>query len=180
LPLTTIKSNLNLNTGFNYNRTPAMINGRTNLAHNYSFSEGVVLGSNNELIDFTLSYTANYVIVKNTLQTGSDNNYFTHLSSLRLTWQPWKGFVFNSNLVNTMYSGLGSQFNQSIWFLNAAIGYKLLKNKSLDIRISAFDLLNQNKSISRDVSDTFIEDSQTNALTRYYMLMITYDLRKFN
>jgi hypothetical protein len=138
-----------------------------------------VLGSNQESIDFTLSYTANYVIVKNTLQKRSDNNYFKHLTSIRLTWQPWKGFVFNSNLVNTIYTGLGEQFNQNIWFLNAAIGYKLLKDKSLDIRVSGVDLLNQNRSITREVSDTFIEDSQTNALTRYYMLMITYDLRKF-
>jgi hypothetical protein len=179
LPLTAMKSNLNLNTGVNYNCTPALINGKLNLAHNYSISEGLVLSSNRESIDFTLSYTANYVIVKNTLQTRSDNNYFTHLTSLRLTWQPWKGFVFNSNLVNTIYSGLGEQFNQNIWFVNAAIGYKLLKDKSLDIRVSAFDLLNQNRSITREVSDTFIEDSQTNALTSYYMLMITYDLRKF-
>ncbi|MBT1697603.1 TonB-dependent receptor [Fulvivirgaceae bacterium PWU4] len=179
VPMSAIKSNLNLNTGFNYNRTPALINGRTNLAHNYSLSEGIVLGSNHEAIDFTVSYTANYVIVKNTLQTSSDNNYFTHLTSLRLTWQPWKGIVFNSNLVNTVYTGLGEEFNQSIWFWNAAIGYKLLKDKSLDIRISGFDLLNQNRSINRDVTETYIEDSQTNALTRYYMLMITYDLRKF-
>lgn len=179
VPMSAIKSNLNLNTGFNYNRTPALINGSTNLAHNYSLSQGIVLGSNHELIDFTVSYTANYVIVKNTLQTTSDNNYFTHLTSLRLTWQPWKGIVFNSNLVNTVYTGLGEQFNQSIWFWNAAIGYKLLKDKSLDIRISGFDLLNQNRSINREVTETFIEDSQTNALTRYYMLMITYDLRKF-
>jgi hypothetical protein len=178
-PLPVIKSNLNFNTGFNYNRTPALINGRTNLAHNYSISEGIVLGSNHEMIDFTISYTANYVIVKNTLQTGSDNNYFTHLTSLRLVWQPWKGLVFNSNLVNTVYTGLGEQFNQSIWFWNAAIGYKLLKDKSLDIRISGFDLLNQNRSINREVTETYIEDSQTNALTRYYMVMITYDLRKF-
>lgn len=178
LPLTVIKSNLNFNSGFNYNRTPALINGNTNLAHNYSISEGIVLGSNHESIDFTLSYTANYVIVKNTLQTGSDNNYFTHLSSLRLTWQPWKGFVFNSNLVNTIYTGLGEQFNQNIWFWNAAVGYKFLKDKTLDIRISGFDLLNQNRNISREVSDTFIEDAQTNALTRYFMLMVTYNLRK--
>jgi hypothetical protein len=156
-----------------------MINDKFNLAHNYSFSEGIVLSSNREAMDFTLSYSANYVIVKNTLQTRSDNNYFTHRTSLRMTWQPWKGFVFNSNLLNTIYSGLGEQFNQNIWFLNAAVGYKLLKDRSLDIRISGFDLLNQNRSITRDVSDTFIEDSQTNALTRYYMLMITYDLRKF-
>jgi hypothetical protein len=179
LPINALKSNLNLNTGFNYNRTPAFINQTTNLAHNYSFSEGIVLGSNHEKIDFTLSYTANYVIVQNTILAGSDNNYFNHNSSLRITWQPWKGLVFNSNLVNTMYTGLGDGFNQSIWYWNASIGYKLLKDQLLDIRLTASDLLNQNQSINREVTETYIEDTQINALTRYFMLMITYNLRKF-
>jgi hypothetical protein len=178
-PLTVIKSNINLNTGFNYNRTPALINSTTNLSHNYSLSQGIVVGSNHEKVDFTLSYTANYIIVKNTLQKQSDNNYFTQSSSMRLTWQPWKGLIFNSNLVNTLYRGLGEEFNQNIWFWNASIGYKLLKDQSLEIKLTAFDLLNQNNSINREVTETFIEDSQTNVLTQYFMLMVTYSLRNF-
>ena len=179
LPLGFMKSNVNMNTGFNYNRTPAFINGNRNLAHNYSFSEGIVIGSNHEKIDFTISYTASYVIVKNTINTKSDNNYFNHVSSVRLTWQPWKGMVCSSNLLNTMYSGLGSGFNQSIWFWNASLGYKFLKDQALEVKINAFDILSQNKSINREVTETYIEDSRTNALTQYFMLMATYTLRNF-
>lgn len=182
LPLNFMKSNLNLNTGFNYNRTPALINDARNLAHNYAFSQGVILSSNiSKNVDFTFSYSANYTIVKNSITNNqqSDNNYFTHLSSFRLICQPWKGLVLNSNVTNSFFSGLSSEFDQSIWFWNAAIGYKLLKNKSLEVKINAFDLLNQNKSINREVTDTFIEDSQTNVLTRYFMLTVMYSFRKF-
>lgn len=182
LPLKFIKSNLNLNTGFNYNRTPALINDTKNLAHNYGFSQGVVLSSNiSENVDFTFSYTANYTIVKNSLTSNQEagNNYFTHLSSFRLIYQPWKGLVLNSNVTNSFFRGLSSEFDQSIWFWNAAIGYKMLKNRSLEAKISAFDLLNQNKSINREVTDTYIEDSQTNVLTRYFMLTVMYTFRKF-
>jgi len=182
LPLKFIKSNINLNTGFNYNRTPAIIDDAENLAHNYTFSQGLILSSNiSENMDFTLSYSANYTIVKNSLTTNNrvDNNYFTHLSSFRLAYQPWKGLVINSNLTNSFFSGLSSTFDQGIWFWNAGIGYKFLKNKALEAKINAFDLLNQNKSINRNVTETFIEDSQTNVLTRYFMFTATYTFRKF-
>lgn len=181
IPVKWIKSNLNLNTGFNYNRNPAVIDGVTNLAHNYTLSQGLILSSNiSESLDFTFSYSANYTIVKNTLtETSSDNNYFTHLSSFRVTAQPWKGITLSSNATNSLFDGLSSEFDQSIWFWNAAVGYKFLKSRSLEVKVSAFDLLNQNKSIRREVTDTFIEDSRTNVLTRYFMLTAVYTFRKF-
>jgi hypothetical protein len=177
-----IKSNLNFNTGFNYSRTPAVINGGTNVSHNYTVSQGVVLSSNiSKSFDFTLSYTANYTIVENSVDNAQagGNNYFTHLSTFRVNCEPWKGLVLNSNVTNSLFTGLSSDLDQSIWFWNAAIGYKLLKDKSLEARIQAFDLLNQNKSIGREVTDTFIEDSITNVLTRYFMFSLTYTFRKF-
>lgn len=181
-PIKLIKSNINLNTGFNYNRTPAVINDVVNLAHNYTFSQGVVVSSNiSKKLDFTVSYTANYTIVKNSIATQQDgnNNYFTHLSSIRLMAQPWKGLVVNTNLTNSFYSGLSADMDQNIWFLNASLGYKLLKNEALEFRVSGFDLLNQNTNIARDVTDTFIEDSRTNVLTRYFMFGAVYTFRKF-
>jgi len=179
-PLSKIKSNVNFNTGFNYNRNQALINNAINVANNYGLSQGVVVSSNiSEKLDFTLSYTANYTIVKNTLQTSADNNYFNHTSALRFNWIFWKGFVFNSSLNNTLYSGLSETYDQSIWFWNASLGYKLLKDQSLEVKVTGFDLLNQNNSISRDVTETYIEDRQTNVLTRYLMVMVTYNLRNF-
>jgi hypothetical protein len=180
LPVAFLKSNMNLNTGFTYNRTPAMINNSKNLANNYGISQGLVLSSNiSEKVDFTLSYTANYTVVKNTLQKQSDNNYFSHTSSLRLNWIFWKGFVFTSNLNNTLYKGLSAEYDQSIWFWNAGLGYKFLKDDALEVKLNAFDILNQNNSISRDVTETYIEDRQTNVLTRYFMLTLTYTIRNF-
>lgn len=180
LPVALLKSNMNLNTGFTYNRTPANINDSKNLANNYGFSQGIVLSSNiSEDLDFTVSYTANYTIVKNTLQKQSDNNYFNQMASLRLNWIFWKGFVFSSNLNNTMYRGLSAEYDQSIWFWNAGLGYKFLKDQKLEVKLNAFDILNQNNSISRDVTETYIEDRQTNVLTRYFMLTVTYNIRNF-
>ncbi|HKC69765.1 MAG TPA: outer membrane beta-barrel protein, partial [Bacteroidia bacterium] len=179
-PLTKIKMNCNLNTGFTYNLIPDLINDQENLANNYNFSEGLVLSSNiSQKVDFSLSYTGNYSIVKNTLQKQSDNNYFNQVTTFKFNWLPYKGIIFNTNLTHTLYTGLAQNYNQNYLLWNAAIGYKFLKSQLLDVRVSVFDMLKQNNSISRNVTDTYIEDSHTQVLTRYYMLTVTYTIKNF-
>lgn len=193
LPIRKIKSNLNLTAGINYNRLPGLIKnintyndifstagGTTNISNNYTFNGGVVLSSNiSENVDFTISYSGYYNVVKNSIQTLSDNNYYNHIISVKFNWIFLNRFVFNTNVNEQLYSGLAQGYNQSYFLWNAALGYKFLKDKSLDLRISANDILNQNRSITRTVTDTYIEDSYTNVLRRYFMLNLTYTLRRF-
>ncbi|MBK7818445.1 MAG: hypothetical protein IPJ60_13590 [Sphingobacteriaceae bacterium] len=42
-----------------------------------------------------------------------------------------------------------------------------------------FDILNQNQSIQRNITETYIEDTQSNILQRYYMLTFTYNIKKY-
>lgn len=180
LPVKTIKSNVNLNAGFTYNRTPAIINGLTNYANNYAINGGVVIGSNiSENVDFTLSYSGAYNIARNSLQAQTDFNYYSQTTSLKFNWIFLKGFVFNTNLAHTMYSGLGEGYDQQFLLWNASLGYKFLKNKALQADIYAFDILGQNNSISRTITDSYIEDAKTQVLQRYLMLRLTYTLRSF-
>jgi len=45
------------------------------------------------------------------------------------------------------------------------------------VRIAANDLLNQNKNVSRTITDSYIEDTQSQVLSRYFLLSFTYTLR---
>lgn len=178
-PMQKIKSNLSINSGVNYNRIPALINNETNLADNIGVSSGFSLTSNiSQKIDFTVGYKANYNIVKNSLQTNSDNNFFYHTIDAKINWNIWKGLIFNANMMQNLYNGLGEGFNQSFTLINAEIGYQLLKNKQLDLKLGVFDLLNQNTSISRTVTETYIEDYNSLVLNRYFMITATYHLKK--
>lgn len=179
-PIEAIKSNLNLNGGFSYSRTPALINNHSNLSNSYTANAGFTLGSNiSENVDFALTYAGNYNIVKNTLQTQSDNTYYSQTTSLKFNWIFLKGFVFNTNLNHTLYTGLTQSYNQSFLLWNAALGYKFFKNRALEAKVTVFDILNQNKAINRTSTETYIEDSRSNVLQRYFMLNLTYTLRNF-
>jgi hypothetical protein len=180
LPVKPLKTNLNLNASFNYNRTPAIINNLNNFASNYSINGGFVAGSNiSENLDFTLSANGAYNIVKNTLQAQSDYNFYQQNTSLRLNWIFLDGFVFNTNLNHTFFSGLEDEFNQQFLLWNASLGYKFGKSKAFQADVYAFDILKQNKAISRNITDTYIEDAETQVLQRYFMLRLTYTLRAF-
>lgn len=180
-PLSIIKSNCNFNTGYNFIQTPGKINNNMNYSKNNSINQGIVISSNiNEKVDFSLSYTGSYNIINNSLQKKSDDNYFSQLTSAKINWVVFNRYVFQTNLNHTKFSGLSDGYNQSYLLLNASFGYKFLKDKSLELKALAYDILNQNKNIIRTVTDSYIEDSKSNILTRYYMVVLTYNLKRFN
>ena len=179
-PIKLIKTNLSVNLSGNYNNVPGLINTTINIAKTATGSLGLVFSSNiSEKFDFTLSSNSSYSNINNSLQTSSNTTYFFQSSKLKMTANPWKGLVLQTEYSNMYYSGLTSSFNQSISLWNAAIGYKFLKNKQAEFRFSVYDLLNQNNSVSRTNTDSYIQDSQTNVLNRYYMLSFTYNFKKY-
>jgi hypothetical protein len=60
-----------------------------------------------------------------------------------------------------------------------AVAKKLFKGQKGEIRLSVFDLLNQNQSITLTVSETYIEDVNTKVVKQYFMLTFTYNLKNF-
>jgi len=179
-PIKRIKTNLSLNVSGNYNHVPGLINMQINYAKTATSGLGVVLSSNiNEKIDFTISSNSSYSNINNTLQSSSNTVYFSQNSKLKITLNPWKGLVLQSEYSNMYYAGLTAAFNQSISLWNAAVGYKFLKNKQAEFRLSIYDLLNMNNSVTRTNTDSYIQDSQTNVLNRYYMLTFSYNFKKY-
>ena len=180
-PFRLIKSNINLTGNIAYTRTPSMINAQTNLASTLLSGGGLSVSSNiSRNIDFTLSYNANYTMVENSIRPALDNNYFTQSTGLRTSFIFAKNWVWRSDASHIMYRGLGDDFNQDYILWNMNVGRKFLKNNLGELTLSVFDLLKQNDNVFRNVSGTYVEDLRTNALTRFFMLTFTYNLRNFN
>jgi len=181
LPLNFIKTNLNWNGGIGYLRQPGMINNVNNVSNNLNYNLGAVLASNiSEYVDFTLSYSANINTVKNTLQPNLNQNYFSSSTGLSANLLSKSGWFFNNNLSNQFYKGLiSSTMNQDYWLWNIAVGKKFLKNQDGELKLSVFDLLKQNRSISVNVTDSYIQNIQNQVLQQYFMLTFTYKLKNF-
>ena len=179
-PLTKIKSKLNLNLGGVYSRSPGMINNSINYSNNYNVGLGFVLSSNiSEKFDFTLSSNSTYNNISNTMQSGLNSNYYNQNSKLKIQLMPWKGLVIQTDINHQYNSGLSANYNQNYILWNAAIGYKFLKNNAGEFRLTVFDIMKQNKSISRNTTETYYEDVQTNVLEQYLLLSFTYNIKSF-
>ncbi len=179
-PVAAIKSNLNVNGGVTYNHTPSLIYNKLNTSDNYALNGGAYIGSNvSKNLDFSISYSGTYNIVKNSVQKQSDNNYITQATTFKLNWIFLDGFVINTDVVYTIYSGLSQSYNQEYSLWNAYAGYKFFKDRSLEAKVSVFDILNQNRSIGRTVTGNYTEDYNTTVLKRYFMFTLTYTFKKF-
>lgn len=179
-PVKAIKSNLNFNVGHTLTHTPALINGEVNYSLTNTLKGGFYIGSNiSQNLDFSLSYNGSYNVVSNSLQTQSNSSYLSHTVALKGNYILRKRIVLSTDLNQYYYTGLSSDYNQSFTLWNASLGYKLLKDRSLEMKVSAYDLLNQNTSISRTITETYTEESETQVLNRYLLFTLTYTFKKF-
>ncbi|MEO7446133.1 MAG: outer membrane beta-barrel protein [Ferruginibacter sp.] len=180
MPVKAIKSNLSLNTGLSYSKTPGLLNGVLNKSNAYTYNAGAALASNiSQYIDFNLNYSANLSNVKNSINDALNNRYVLQTAGIQLNLLHKKGWFAQNDVNNETYSGLTSGFNQNYWLWNAAIGKKFLKNQAGELKLSVFDLLKQNQSIVRTVTETYIEDVQNQVLKQYFMLTFSYSLKNF-
>jgi hypothetical protein len=180
IPLAKLKSNLSLNGGITFVRTPGVINNEINFANSPVFTGGVVLSSNiSQYIDFTISSNSSYNFVQNTLNTNLNSTFFNQNSQFKIRWIIAKDFVITTDVSHLYFSGLSQGFNQNFILWNGGIGYKFFKDKSGELMLSTFDALKQNNTVSRNVTETYVEDIRTNVLQRYFMLTFTYNIRKY-
>jgi uncharacterized membrane protein YgcG len=180
MPLKFIKSNFNINGGITWSKIPGIVNRNNSITNNYTYSTGAVVSSNiSEFIDFNVSYNANFSVAKNSIQPLLNNNYLVQNAGVQLNLLSKKGWFVQNDVNNQSYSGLSAGFNQSYWLWNAAIGKKFLKKQAGELKLSVFDLLKQNRSINRTVTESYIEDVQNQVLTQYFMLTFTYKLKNF-
>ena len=176
-----LKLNMNIDVSGNYSRLPSLINDATNFSNNYRLGLGLTLSSNiNENIDFTISSRANVNEVINTLRDELNTQFYSQSSMARVNWIFWKGIVVRSQVTHQLFSGLSDGFDQSFWLWNGSLGKKVFPNQQGEFSLSVFDALQQNTSIQRNVTATYIEDVRDLVLQRYFMLNFTYNFRHFN
>ncbi len=177
LPLKFIKTTLNINAGFSYQRLPGLVNTKQILTNTFGYNGGVTLASNiSEYIDFNISYNANFNETKgNTTNT----KFVIQTAGIQLNLLSKKGWFVQNDFSYQANSGLSAGFNQQFGLWNAAIGRKFLKKQVGELKLSVFDLLRQNQSITRTIDAAYIQDAQSVVLQQYFMLTFTYSLKNF-
>ncbi|HYH56813.1 MAG TPA: TonB-dependent receptor, partial [Anseongella sp.] len=180
IPVEALKLNVNLNTGLRHVHDVGLQNRAAIYSDSYGFHQGVSVYSNiNENVEFGLRTRINYNIVRNSREGELNYNYFSQDISADASYIFWKGLHLASNIGYRYNRGLSAGYDQGYLIWNAFIGKKILKQQNAEITLSAYDLLNNNTSIDRNVNERYVEDTQTNILKQYFLLSFSYHLRKF-
>ena len=178
MPLKFIKTNLNLSAGYNYSKLPGLVNNIATSTVTNNYSTGITFASNlSQYVDFNLNYILN-ISKSNTTGGSRANNDFTNQGAgAALNLLSKKGWFVQNDVSYQINSGLSEGFNQNFILWNAGIGKKFFKGQKGELKLSVFDLLKQNQSITRSITSTFREDIQSNVLQQYFMLTFSYNLR---
>ena len=172
-------SNISFSTNANYNRDVSLVYKQKNVTDNLilrqSLSFNLALKDN---LNVGLNTSVSYNSAKYSVQKSLNEDFFSQEYGVDLSYTFLKSLVITSDFDYYRSSGRADGFNQSIPLWSAGIAKQLFKKKNGELKLSVNDILNQNESITRTVTDNYIEDINTVVLKRYFMLTFTYNLNK--
>jgi hypothetical protein len=181
VPAEFLKSNFNISGGYSYFKRPGQVNDALSFNNSQRLSTGVSLTSNiSDKIDFNISTRVSFNSVENTLKPDLNNNYFYQRNRVNINWILLKGIVYRLDMNHQLNTGLSTGYDNNFVLMNMSLGKKIFNDERGEISLNVYDLLGQNNSIHRNVSDVYIEDIQNNVLQRYFMLTFSYNLRRFS
>ena len=131
-----------------------------------------------EVIDISLSARYAYSKTTNEISPNLNTNFLTKVFGADMTNYLPFNIVLNQSLNYTINSGRAEGFNTAVPIWNASFSKFFMKNKRAELRMSAFDLLNKNIGINRNVSQNQIVDRSYNVISQYFLLSFTYSLQK--
>jgi hypothetical protein len=171
--------NINFTTKASYYRDVNLVNLQKNFTSNMMLGEDVRLNYNfRDKLDLGVTASVMYNSVNYTNSFNNDNSYYTHAYSVDATYTLPGGFILSSDLDYTFYTGRTDGFNQNYVMWNGGLARKVFKNKRGELKLSVFDILNQNISVTRNVNANYIEDVQNTVLKRFGLLSFTYQFNR--
>lgn len=123
--------------------------------------------------NYNIQTTHNTVNTKNDLTVHRYGGWFNGNITLPF------GLSFNTDLNFSASKGYTDGYNTEQWLWNASVSYEFLKGRQASITARVYDILGQRKSISRSVTANYIQDSESNSLTRYAMFTFAYRFNTF-
>ncbi|MBF9237828.1 outer membrane beta-barrel protein [Hymenobacter sp. BT683] len=178
--LATHKINLNLTTNASFVKTPSLVNGLPNTGRTWSFGQGASANSAfNEKLEFSLSGNVTYQNATYSRLPEQNAAFLTQTITADVFYQLPARFVLTSDVWYSNNTGRAAGFNQRIVLWNIGLARQFFANKQGELKLQANDVLNQNRSVVRNTTETYVEDVRSRILQQYFLLSLTYNLRQF-
>jgi hypothetical protein len=174
-----LRMNLGSNGYFNRNKTFSNTAPVTANAHSISQSIGLNFMYKQQL-SIMPTFNIRYNKTHYSTESIQDASFNTKTLSVSAFWNKPKWLILENNLQYSYNSQIAPGFNKSVTMWSAAANCLLFKKQQAMLRLAVYDILKQNAGVSRTITQTYIEDRQTQVLQQYFLLSFIYNLRKFN
>ena len=149
-----------------------------NIAKNLVYTQGVRFRVDiADVIDAEPNTSYSINSSKNSLTDANINDNF-RTWNLGITGKNYvfKDWTISYDYTKTLYYGYKGSTNPNIF--NTYVERRFLKSKMATLRLSAYDLFNQNTGYTSTQNGNYITQSNVNRLGRYYLLTFTLRLQK--
>lgn len=164
-----------INTNLAYGHDISFLGGEENTRKSLSVGQGVSLNYNyGDQLFVEFSANAGYSHNVYSIQRGLNTDLFTQAYFTDIAYELPFGARLSTNYSLRVTGPQGSLPGNTMMIWNAAVSKNLFRNKSGEIRLSAFDLLNSNTGFTQTMTANYIETATTNVLRRLFLLSFIY------
>lgn len=179
-PIRPLKAKINIRLNSTFTKSILFINTQKNDLERFSNGFDVNLENRNKDIfdikagtSFSITNTS-YSESTNLNQSFLSTIYYSELSiNIKKTW------TFSAKFDYTQYTGDQFANNPDIPILQASLSKRFLKGNAGLLKLSVYDIFNENVGINRTSNFNYIEDERVNTLSRYFLLSFTYKISRF-
>lgn len=173
---------INFSTRFNntYNRGILFVNDVENTTNRLLNSLEVSFDNRRKVwTDWTIGTEVSQNSTQYSVSTSLNQSFVNQRYFGEITVFPDKKWAIGTGIDCTIYSKEVFGEARAIPLWRASVTRYVLKNNKGQIKLAAFDLLNQNIGISRSSQFNYIEEERVRNLARYFMLSFSYSLAGF-
>jgi len=179
-PIIKTKLTINLSGNINFNSSPVFVDAvqtETN-SNGYNIRTGFSITPNKDLI---VGLNGNFGFTNTTyaINENLDQNIQNHSADADIKWQFIDKTFLEAKFTYSLYKNDRFTFNRNVSILNASVRRLIGKSNRFELRLAAFDLLNQRVTISQNASLNFVTRSVAPTLARYFMLSLSYNVRGY-
>lgn len=175
-----IDAQLYLDLDITANKNNNFINGKKNETKNNNYGlRFSIYKFKEKKYDIYLSNRINYTTTTSSIRPDIITQYWTGGFDVDLTITLLKKWNINNSIETNLrqktelFSG-----NNNLIVWNSYLSKKILKNEKAEIRLSAFDILNQNRGYERNVSTSTLSENNYQQLSQYFLLGFIWNFSK--
>ncbi len=178
-PIQKLNSRFNFGPTFTQSRNATLLNLQENQIEQYTYGGNARYNFNfKDIITLDLNANVSRQITDYEFDTQTDQTYLNQRYGSELNLTILRKNALNSTFDYFIYNSETNDFSQSIALFNVSLSRFVFKANAGEIKITAFNLLDQDLSVQQTATANYLQQTTTNNLGRYFMLSFTYALNK--